>query len=135
MCPLDEEMDDKWIEEFLFPEKSMEASGRQPLDFEYIHKELAKPNITLSLLHHEYEAGSRANNKIPYSYRSFVRHYSRYAQKSPENNQKATILRPEVYNKLMNDTTISFLFSENSMRFCTDEEILKRWAARNKILV
>lgn len=48
MCPLDEEMYDKWIEEFLFPEKSLE-SGRQPLDFEYIHKELAKPNVTLSL--------------------------------------------------------------------------------------
>ncbi|CAM5223335.1 IS21 family transposase ISPpu7 [Ureibacillus acetophenoni] len=80
-CPLDEEMGDKWIEEFLFPEKSIEASGRQPLDFEYIHKELAKPNVTLSLLHYEYEAESRANNKIPYSYRSFVRHYSFYAQK------------------------------------------------------
>lgn len=81
MCPLDEEMNDKWIEEFLFPEKSLEASGRQPLDFDYVHNELAKPNVTLSLLHHEYEAASRANNKIPYSYRSFVRHYSRYAQK------------------------------------------------------
>lgn len=72
--PLEEEIDDKWIEEFLFPEKSMEASGRQPLNFEYIHKELAKPNVTLSLLHHEYEAECRANNKIPYSYRSFIRH-------------------------------------------------------------
>jgi len=80
-CPLDEEMDDKWIEDFLFPEKSLEASGRQPLDFDYIHKELAKPNVTLSLLHHEYEAESRANNKIPYSYRSFIRHYDEYAQK------------------------------------------------------
>lgn len=80
-CPLDEEMNDQWIEEFLFPEKSLEASGRQPLNFEYIHNELAKPNVTLSLLHHEYEAESRTNNNIPYSYRSFVRHYSRYAQK------------------------------------------------------
>lgn len=80
-CPFDEEMNDRWIEEYLFPEKSMEGSGRQPLDFEYIHKELAKPNVTLSLLHHEYEAQSRANNTIPYSYRSFVRYYSRYAQK------------------------------------------------------
>src|SRR5690606_36485260 len=34
-----------------------------------------------SLLHHEYEAECRANNKIPYSYRSFLRHYSRYADK------------------------------------------------------
>lgn len=80
-CPLDEEMTDRWIEDFLFPEKTMEASGRQPIDFEYIHKELAKPNVTLSLLHYEYEAQSRANNKIPYSYRSFARHYSEYAQK------------------------------------------------------
>lgn len=80
-CPLDEEMNDKWIEEFLFPEKSLEASGRQPIDFEYIHKELAKPNVTLSLLHYEYDAKSRANNKIPYSYRSFSRFYSNYAQK------------------------------------------------------
>jgi transposase len=81
ICPLEEEMDDKWIEDFLFPEKAFEASGRQPIDFEYIHNELAKPNVTLSLLHYEYEAKSRANNKIPYSYRSFVRYYGRYAQK------------------------------------------------------
>jgi transposase len=81
MCPLDEEMNDKWIEDFLFPEKTLESSGRQPLDFEYIHKELAKPNVTLSLLHYEYEAQSRANSKIPYSYRSFIRHYGHYAQK------------------------------------------------------
>lgn len=81
MCPLDEDKDNKWIEEFLFPEKSLEASGRQPIDFENIHKELAKPNVTLSLIHYEYEAESRAQNKIPYSYRSFVRLYSSYAQK------------------------------------------------------
>lgn len=51
------------------------------LDFEYIHKELAKQNVTLSLLHYEYEAESRANNKIPYSHRSFIRHYGHYALK------------------------------------------------------
>ncbi|WP_286163105.1 hypothetical protein [Bacillus sp. es.034] len=27
VCPLEEEMTDKWIEEFLFPEKTLEASG------------------------------------------------------------------------------------------------------------
>lgn len=81
VCPLEEEMTDKWLEDFLFPEKTLEASGRQPLNFDYIHQELAKPNVTLSLLHHEYEAECRANNKIPYSYRSFSRHYSNYADK------------------------------------------------------
>ena len=84
--PLDEEMTDKWIEEFLFPEKSLEASSRQPLNFDYIHEELAKPNVTLSLLHHEYETECRMNKKIPCSYRSFVRHYSSYA-----NKHKATL--------------------------------------------
>ncbi len=81
VCPLDEEMTDKWIEDFLFPEKSQEGSGRQALNFDYIHRELAKPNVTLSLLHYEYEAECRGNNKIPYSYRSFLRHYSQYAAK------------------------------------------------------
>lgn len=81
VCPLEEEMSDQWLEEFLYPETTLEASGRKPLDFEYIHKELAKPNVTLSLLHHEYEMECRANHKIPYSYRSFVRHYSKYADK------------------------------------------------------
>jgi hypothetical protein len=69
-------MKDKWIEEFLSPEKTMKASGRQPLNFDYIHEELAKHNVTLSLLHHEYESECRSNQKIPYSYRSFLRHYA-----------------------------------------------------------
>ncbi|OXS79303.1 IS21 family transposase [Domibacillus enclensis] len=81
VCPLGEEMTDQWIEDFLFPERTLEASGRQPLNFDYIHEELAKPNVTLSLLHHEYEAECRAKQKIPYSYRSFLRHYSTYADK------------------------------------------------------
>lgn len=51
--PLDEKMNNQWIEDFLFPEKSMKASVRQPIDFDYIHKELAKPNVTLLLLHYE----------------------------------------------------------------------------------
>lgn len=38
VCPLDEEMADQWIVKFLFPGKSLEASARQPLDFDYIHK-------------------------------------------------------------------------------------------------
>lgn len=72
MCPLDAEMDDRWIEEFLFPEKSLECFGRQPLDFEYIHKELARLNVTLSLLHHEYEAQSRANISQAYTTFSYL---------------------------------------------------------------
>ncbi|UOQ49502.1 hypothetical protein MUN88_05280 [Gracilibacillus caseinilyticus] len=74
-------MTDQLIEKFLFPEKTLEGSGRHPLNFDYIHEELAKPNVTLSLLHHEYEDECRTNQKIPYSYRSFLCHYSKCADK------------------------------------------------------
>ncbi|QXE02893.1 hypothetical protein [Terribacillus sp. DMT04] len=57
--PLDDEMNDKWLEEFLFPAKSFENSGRFPIDFDYIYAELAKPNVTLSLLNYEYESDCR----------------------------------------------------------------------------
>lgn len=80
-CPLAEEMTDKWIEECLFPEKSMEGSGYRSIDFDYVHKELAKKNVTLTLLHNEYEAQCRSEKTIPYSYRSFIRHYRNFAQK------------------------------------------------------
>ncbi|WP_144561378.1 DUF6037 family protein [Bacillus mycoides] len=52
-------------------------------------------------------------------------------QRSPENNQKAALLKPELYRRLVDDTTISFCFSEDPTRESTDEDILLRWAARN----
>lgn len=55
-------------------------------------------------------------------------------KRSPENNQKAALLRPELYRKLMDDTTISFCFSEDPTRENTDEDILLRWARRNNFL-
>lgn len=56
------------------------------------------------------------------------------AQRSPENNQKAALLRPKLFQKLMDDTTISFCFSEVPTRENTDEDILLRWAERNNNL-
>lgn len=79
--PLTEEMTDKWLEELLFPEKTMEGSGYHPMDFDYIHKELGKKGVNLKLLHHEYEATCRSEGTIPYSYRSFLRYYRKFAQK------------------------------------------------------
>lgn len=79
--PLADEMTDLWFEHFLFPEKTREAKGREWPDFEAIHKELAKPNVTLSLLHHEYEMTCRDQKKIPYAYRTFCQYYTEYARK------------------------------------------------------
>lgn len=79
--PLEEEMTDPWLEDFLYPEKKQEASGRHLMDFEYIHKELARPNVTLTLLHDEYVQEAHEGGKIPYAYRTFARHYRDYAMK------------------------------------------------------
>lgn len=66
--PFSEEMTDSWIEEIFFPEKRIEERGRMLPDFEYLHKEMAKASVTLSLLHHEYVVDCRSSNKLPYAY-------------------------------------------------------------------
>lgn len=80
-CPLDEDMTDAWIEDFLYPGKKLEASGRHLIDFEYLHIELAKPHVTLTLLYEEYVRQANEQGKIPYAYRTFTEHYHQYAQK------------------------------------------------------
>lgn len=79
--PLTEEMTDSWLAGFLFPEKTKESKGRELPDLDYIHKELAKPNVTLSLLHYEYEVRCRNEGKIPYAYRTYCQYYNEYARK------------------------------------------------------
>lgn len=78
---LTEEMTNQWLEMYLFPEKTRESKGRELPDLEYIHKELAKPNVTLSLLHYEYEIRCRNEGKIPYAYRTYCQYYTEYARK------------------------------------------------------
>ncbi len=79
--PLSEEMTDKWLEDFLFPEKRQEASGRHIMDFERVHTDLAKPNVTLTLLHDEYVREAKSVGKVPYAYRTFAEHYHAYSKK------------------------------------------------------
>lgn len=79
--PFTDDVDDIWLESLLFPQKQPMAKGRQIPDFEKIHEELAKPNVTLSLVHYEYEQECRQNGTIPYAYRTFCQYYRAYAQK------------------------------------------------------
>ena len=80
--PLSDDMTDSWLQEVLFPEKNPEKAGRRIPDFEYLHKELAKPSVTLSLLWDEYCWKCKNENQIPYSYRQFCRSYREFAMKS-----------------------------------------------------
>ena len=51
------------------------------MDWEIVHKELQKKNVTLSLLHLEYSLLAREGKKIPYAYRTFCEKYGKYAKK------------------------------------------------------
>ncbi|MHB1407417.1 MAG: hypothetical protein ACYCV0_17730 [Desulfitobacteriaceae bacterium] len=49
----EKDLTDANLQELLFPEKGTQAKRKLP-DFEYIHKEMAKSGVTLSLLWNEY---------------------------------------------------------------------------------
>lgn len=78
---LNDTMTNSWLEAFLFPEKQAIEKGYFPVDWEVVHKELQKKNVTLALLHHEYETEAREGGKIPYAYRTFCEKYGKYAKK------------------------------------------------------
>ncbi|MDP0529346.1 IS21 family transposase [Lacticaseibacillus paracasei] len=78
--PIEPDVTDEYLGQLLFPEQKPESKGRQLPDYDYVHKELAKPNVTLSLLYYEYEQQCRQNDAVPYSYRTFCRSYTEFAQ-------------------------------------------------------
>ena len=69
------------MEDYLFPKKSPDQRGYCNPDWEYIHKELLKKNVTLKLLHKEYEHETKIQNKMPYAYRTFCEKYGLYGKK------------------------------------------------------
>lgn len=79
---LTEEMDNPWLNEYLFPEKQAIEKGYWPPDWEWGHRELQRPNVTLMLLHSEYSADARNSGKFPYSYRTFAEKYRKFAKKN-----------------------------------------------------
>ncbi|MBO9572881.1 MAG: hypothetical protein J7497_11865 [Chitinophagaceae bacterium] len=65
--PLPEDVADDDLQYLLFPEKT-QASSRKIPDCEYLHRELAKSGVTLSLLWHEYCEICRLSREIPLKY-------------------------------------------------------------------
>lgn len=81
LASLTDTMTNQWLEEFLFPEKQAIEKGFFPPDWENVHKELQKKNVTLKLLHIEYTQKAHEGGKIPYAYRTFTENYGKYAKK------------------------------------------------------
>lgn len=76
--PLPEEVGDVDLQQMLFPEKAQSTPRKIP-DCEYVHKEMAKSGVTLSLLWSEYCEICRLSNEIPLKYTQYCNYYRKFA--------------------------------------------------------
>ncbi|MGG1515498.1 IS21 family transposase [Paenibacillus oryzisoli] len=76
--PLPEDVVEADLQYLLFPEKAQTSSRKVP-DCEYMHRELAKSGVTLSLLWSEYCENCRLGREIPLMYTQYCNYYRKYA--------------------------------------------------------
>lgn len=79
--PLKPEVTDGELHQIFFPELASPSSRKRP-DCEYLHKEMAKSGVTLSLLWNEYCESCRLSNEIPLMYSQFCYYYQQYVAKT-----------------------------------------------------
>lgn len=80
--PLEESVTNSVLEGLLYPEKTEKANVFCQPDYEYIHKELARPGVTMSLLHAEYLAKCADAAQIGYQKTQFYDKYTTWARKT-----------------------------------------------------
>ena len=83
--PLPEEMSDKQLSECLFPLSTSKPVYKMP-DYEWVHREMQKNGVTLSLLWVEYCDQCHQNGELPYKSTQFNKYYADYVHKT-----KATV--------------------------------------------
>jgi transposase len=78
--PLDEEVTNEILMATFYPGRTGSSNSRKDLDYSYIHKELAKPGVNLSLLWSEYCEACYASEATPYMYSQFCDKYRHWAR-------------------------------------------------------
>lgn len=77
--PLPDEVTEEDLLTMLYPEKAHPSSSRKIPDCEYIHRELARSGVTLSLLWSEYCEACRLSSEIPLKYTQYCNYYRKFA--------------------------------------------------------
>jgi transposase len=72
-------MPDKELARLLFPDENSKPAYKMP-DYDYVHREMAKSSVTLTLLWVEYCDQCRENGEIPYKSTQFNKYYSDYVK-------------------------------------------------------
>ena len=78
--PLDGDITNADLERLLFPNKYKNACLYVEPDYQYIHRELAKPGVTLTLLWEEYRSKCYETGKTPYMSTQFADKYRKWAR-------------------------------------------------------
>lgn len=76
-----ENLSGKEVSEKLFPDHSSQSAYRMP-DYEYVHREMQKCGVTLSLLWIEYCEQCHNSGELPYKSTQFNKYYADYIQKT-----------------------------------------------------
>lgn len=80
--PIDEELTNQRLQELLYPERLERAQVYMEPDCGYIHQELAKKGVNLTLLWNEYKVSCSTAGRVPYQYTQFCDIYRSWAKKS-----------------------------------------------------
>lgn len=78
--PLDDQLTNEKVYALLYPNKLEVVNPRKEPDYSYIHKELAKPGVNLTLLWTEYCSDCYASKLTPYMYTQFCDKYRKWAR-------------------------------------------------------
>ncbi len=78
--PLEDDVANRELEELLFPEKYRSANMYAEPDYPYIHRELAKPGVTMALLWEEYCRKCHESGETPYMSTQFGDKYRKWAR-------------------------------------------------------
>lgn len=81
-APLPKELTDEKLGELFYPKQPPTPSNRRMPDYVYVHKELARNGVTLSLLWTEYCAECRQCGEVPFMYTQFCHYYREYIRKN-----------------------------------------------------
>ena len=78
--PLEDDVTNEMLKEALFPEEGAATALYTQPDYPYIHKELARPGVNLTLLWTEYCRRCENDGTTPYMYTQFCEKYRQWAR-------------------------------------------------------
>ena len=81
LWPLPSDMSNTDVRNLFYPEKAVKLGRKMP-DCSYLHKELAKSGVTLTLLWSEYCEQCHSEQLVPYQYTQFCEYYRSYAKRT-----------------------------------------------------